>query len=291
MTKVANEYRQIIQYFEEAGLDYHTWSANFNMHFGLYKWGKNPFKLESMLNHMNHEVMQRLALTQKENPLVIDAGCGLCTTSRYMAQQMPDAEFYGITITPWQVNFGQELNEEADLGDRIRIFQADFQEIPIPANYADAAFNLESACYAKGANKAALIHEMARILKPGAKYVVADGFLKHSRPLPTWIDRIYRRNLECWALTELADIQLFVKEMEAAGFINIVIEDISWKVAPSFCHIPKTCIKFFWNRLWERNAQPLTKARVNNVLAPLYGMVMGLCRRHFTYAIVSGEKA
>jgi MPBQ/MSBQ methyltransferase len=291
MTKVAQEYRHIVQYFEESGLDYHTWSAKFNMHFGFFQWGMNPFRLEPMLNQMNEEVLRRLNIGNQGNPLIIDAGCGLCTTSRYMAERVPNAEFYGITITPWQVTFGEELNQEADLDDKIRIFQADYQQIPIPANYADAAFAVESACYAKGNDKAELIAEMARILKPGAKFVVTDGFRKHSRPLPNWLNSIYQRNLDCWALTEFADIQLFVKAMQAAGFKNIVVEDIAWKVAPSFCYIPKTCFKFFWNRLWDKNAQALSKERVNNVLAPLYGMVMGLCRRHFTYSIVSGEKA
>jgi MPBQ/MSBQ methyltransferase len=291
MTKIQQEYRQIIQYFEAAGLDYQAWSEKFNMHFGFYKWGMNPFSLEPMLEQMSLEIMRRLQIGEHKNPFVIDAGCGVGASSRLMAREIPNAEFYGITITPWQIKFGTTLNEEADLDDRITLMQADYQEIPIKKDYADAAFALESACYAKGADKKEFIKEMARILKPGARLVVADGFLKHSKPLPSWLDGIYRRNLNCWALTQLADIQLFVKAMEAAGFTNIVVEDISWKVAPSFCHIPKTCIKFFWKRLFERNAAPLNRERINNVLAPIYGMVMGLSRRHFTYAIVSGTKS
>ncbi len=282
--------QKVIRYYEEAGLDYGAWSKNYNMHFGWFSPGENPFNLESLLERMNREVMNRLHIPKEKDAFILDVGCGLAAASRYMAKQMPNAEFYGITITPWQIDFGGELNAEAGLANRISLLNADFQDMPIPANYADGAFALESACYARGNDKGELLKEVARVLKPGARFVVADGFRRHSRPLPGWLDRIYRRNLECWALTEFADIQLFVKAMQAAGFKNIVVEDVSWHVAPSFLHIPKTAIKFFWERLWDKDAEPLTKERRNNVLAPLLGMIMGLCRRHFTYCLVSGEK-
>lgn len=52
-------YRKIIRYYEEAGLDYQTWSKSFNMHFGYWKWGLNPFRLGTLHDQMNLEVMER----------------------------------------------------------------------------------------------------------------------------------------------------------------------------------------------------------------------------------------
>ena len=281
---------KVISYYEKAGLDYAEWDKDFNMHFGYFKWGMNPFNLSAMLNQMNEEVYRRLKLETYTEPTVLDLGCGLTASSRYMALRNREALFYGITITPWQVEFGNKLNEEADLYKRIAIVKTDFANIPFTDGMANAAFAIESSCYAKGDNKKDLINEMYRVLKSGGRFVLTDGFRKHNNPLPKWLDKIYRKNLEGWALTDLGEIHLFVKALKEAGFKNIKVEDISWKVAPSFMHIPFTVFKFFWKRFLKKEKTPLSKERRNNALGPLWGMLLGLSRKHFSYYIVSGEK-
>jgi len=51
--------------YEEAGRDYATWSPNFNMHFGFFRRGMNPFSREAMLDEMKQEVLHRL---NRNNP-------------------------------------------------------------------------------------------------------------------------------------------------------------------------------------------------------------------------------
>lgn len=286
-TKSRNLHQNIIDYFEAAGLDYGAWSPSFNMHFGYFRWGMNPFNREGLLNQMNKEVMQRLALSEKD-ALVLDLGCGLGTTSRYLSHHYPKASFYGLTITPWQVKFGTDLNKQKTLEQQITLLEADFAAAPLADQCADAAFAIESACYAEGVDKAPFIREVYRMLKPGGRFVFTDGFRKHSRPLPGWLNRVYRKNMECWALKDLANIHLFVKQLQRQGFKDIVLEDASWKVAPSFAHIPFVSARFLWQQ-WRSGIQ-LSRERKNNVWAPLLGMLMGLSRRHFGYYIISGRK-
>jgi len=50
------------RYYTEAGPDYAAWSPNFNMHFGYFRSGLNPFRLEPMLEEMNREIRLRLYL-------------------------------------------------------------------------------------------------------------------------------------------------------------------------------------------------------------------------------------
>ena len=40
------------EYYTEAGADYAAWSPEFNMHFGYFRWGMNPFDRERMLEQM-----------------------------------------------------------------------------------------------------------------------------------------------------------------------------------------------------------------------------------------------
>ena len=290
LIKEKTDHKKIISYYEKAGLDYEVWSPNFNMHFGYFKWGMNPFNLEKMLNQMNEEVMRRLHLEKQIEPLILDLGCGVGATARYMAKRNFEATVYGITITPWQVIFGNRLNHAAGLAPQIDICLADFNDLPLASECADGAYAIESACYGKGAMKKEFIGELYRTLKPGARFVIADGFRKHSEPLPIWLDNVYQKNMKYWALTELADIQLFTKELKRVGFKNIQIKDVSFRVALSFAHIPKTVVKFLWKRFWEKDENALIEERKNNALAPIFGMIMGLARKYFGYYIITGEK-
>jgi len=43
---------------------------------------------------------------------------------------------------------------------------------------------VEAACHAPGPSKKPFIRECARLLQPGAKLVLADGFMKRSVGLP-----------------------------------------------------------------------------------------------------------
>ncbi len=289
-TKNQTAKQKIIDYFEGAGLDYYYWDKSFNMHFGYFKWGMNPFKLPNLLRQMNREAMNRLELDRFKNPLVLDLGCGLGAASRQMAGEKRNARFYGFTITPWQVSFGNQLTKEEGLQERVILHEADYAHLPLTENSAEAAFALESACYAKGEGKMEFAQELYRALKPGGRFVVTDGFRKHSNPLPSWLEKVYRKNMECWALKDLADIHLFTKALKTVGFRKIKVEDASWRVAPSFAYIPFVTLRFYWDTWKKKEIRNLDRQRRNNALAPALGMIMGLSRRHFGYYIVSGEK-
>src|SRR5262245_46898250 len=73
------------QYYSEAGPDYAAWSREFNMHFGYYYAGANPFHREAMLEQMNAEVLARLKVDGIAEPQLLDLGCGLGATLRSFA--------------------------------------------------------------------------------------------------------------------------------------------------------------------------------------------------------------
>ena len=291
MTTIQRQgHQKIIEYYEEAGMDYQAWSRNFNMHFGYFKWGLNPFSLEPMLNQMNEEVYQRLRLESIPLPMVLDAGCGLGTTSRYMAKKRPDAFFYDVTITPWQIKKGEKINESAGLGEQISMIQADYQQLPLANESFDAAFALESSCYAEGLDKKKFLKEMYRVLRPNGRLVIADGFLKKDKPLPYLINWVYKKCTANWALNDFANLNALLKAMKEIGFKKIIVEDISWKIAPSVLYIPTTVTKFYMDLLRKGESWKLSKERWGNVLAPIFGMMLGMARPYFGYYIISAEK-
>ena len=164
------------RYYEEAGPDYAAWSPNFNMHFGFFRWGMNPFSREAMLEQMNREVLNCLRLNT-ESARILDMGCGLGATLRSIARQLPAAQLQGITLVPWQLQQGRLLNESCPNSAPITLTLGDYQHTAFASESFDALFAIESSCYATGTNKSAFLHEAHRLLRPGGRIVVADGFL------------------------------------------------------------------------------------------------------------------
>ena len=255
------------QYYNEAGPDYAAWSSAFNMHFGFFRRGLNPLDRESMLEQMNREVLSALHVDHIAAPRILDLGCGLGATLRSFARQLPRARLLGITRVPWQVEQANLRNTNLGLGDRVSVIQGDYQDTILPRGSYDAVYALESSCHARGNDKHALLAEAYRLLRPGGRLVVADGFLMRT-PAPGLQERIYHKLCECWVIEDLARLDRFTSSLAETGFTDIATTNLQWRVAPSVAHVPWVTLKFlFGDVLFSRKR--MTRARWNNVLAPL----------------------
>jgi ubiquinone/menaquinone biosynthesis C-methylase UbiE len=278
---------RIIEFYEHAGLDYEHWSSGFNMHLGFYRRGMNPFDREAMLEQMNLEVARRLYLDADKECMLIDLGCGMGSIARTVARHYSRSLIKGITLSPSQVRIASELNAEAGLADRIGIMRGDYVRLPIAGRSADGLWAVESACYARGADKDDLISEMARVLKTGGRFVVADCFVHcHDREFNRVIARCYRTACDGWALTEMPAIEAFVHALQRHGFRDIIVENISWRVAPSLAHAPLTVLTFVIKKVLA--GEPFNRHSINNLKASLLALMLGLNRSKFSYCLISG---
>jgi cyclopropane fatty-acyl-phospholipid synthase-like methyltransferase len=277
------------QYYSEAGPDYAAWSQEFNMHFGYYRAGANPLRRESMLEQMNCEVLARLHANVVAEPALIDLGCGLGATLRSFARRLPRARLIGLTRVPWQVERAQSLNRPAGLSEHIRVMQGDYEHTTLPRASFDGAYALESSCHACGADKGALLKEAHRLLRPGGRLVVADGFLGSDKFLNALQRRIYRKLCDCWVIEELARLDLFTARLEQLGFVNITVERLQLRVAPSVAHIPWVTLRFLLTEV-VAGKRKMTRARWNNVLAPLLLPLVSAPVGPMTYCMISATK-
>src|SRR5262249_27084838 len=157
------------QYYSEAGPDYAAWSREFNMHFGYYRLGMNPLRREAMLEQMNAEVLARLNIGKNAHPRLLELGCGLGATLRSLVRGMPHTRLSGITRVPWQVENARALNCAAGCEDRVEVLEADYERTELPDFSYNGVYALESSCHGRGADKAALLSEAHRLLKPGGR--------------------------------------------------------------------------------------------------------------------------
>lgn len=281
------KYDHLIRYYEEAGPDYKMWSPKFNMHFGLYKKGMNPFKREAMLDMMNKEILD--IVQPAEDDVLLDLGCGLGATSRYAAQNYNMKKVIGVTIVPWQVKQANALIKENGCEGKANVIEGDYTAMPFEDGFAGGAIALESMCHAESCGKEGFIKEMHRVLKKGKRFAIADGFLKKPvSKLGYTTKKFYKAICHNWALSDMAELSLFKRNLEEQGFGEIKVQDISWKVAPSVAHAPVVTMQFILGSLFK--GEKLKEQSKNNMRGALLTMLLGLHRATFGYYIISGVK-
>lgn len=276
------------EYYTEAGADYAAWSREFNMHFGYFRWRMNPFDRERMLEQMNVEVLRRLRLEDSTAARVLDMGCGLGATLRSFARQLPRAELTGITRVPWQVEHANELNLRAGC-ERVRIVEGNYERSPFASGAMDAVYAVESSCHARGVDKQHLLMEARRLLRPGGRLVVADGFLERFGSLHGPQRAIFKKLCECWVIDTLAELDAFVGELERLGFVEIEVECLQHRVAPSTFHIPWVTAKFLLSEVVFGGGE-MTRARWNNVIAPVLLPLVSMPLGPMVYCMVSATR-
>ena len=278
------------QYYSEAGPDYAAWSPEFNMHFGYFRFGANPFAREAMLEVMNAEVLDRLHAQPQQAAQLLDLGCGLGATLRSFARQLPLAKLTGVTRVPWQVEQARARNQAANAGERIAVLQGDYERTSLASEAYDGVYALESSCHAHGSDKGRLLTEAHRLLRPGGRLIVADGFLGTGRFRTALQRRIYRKLCECWVIEDLAELRSFTARLAQLGFTDVRVEQLQMRVAPSVAHIPWVTLKFLLTDVVFGDRR-MTRARWNNVLAPLLLPMVSAPLGPMTYCMISATKA
>jgi hypothetical protein len=88
----------------------------------------------------------------------------------------------------------------------------------------------------------------------------------------------------------LGEIGPFTRELERIGFRDIVVEQIQARVAPSVLHVPWVTLKFLLTTVFFAGRE-MTRARWNNVLAPILLPLVGFPVGPLGYYIVSATRA
>lgn len=227
-----NSTSKIDLYFEEKWKIFEKWwcaDETLGIHYAYYNEKTNNFK-NAILN-MNNLIAELLCLNKDKPEKILDIGCGVGGTSIYLGKKYSKNQFTGITSSSRQVQIGKKYIRENNLKN-VKILPGDFNKTDFCNNYFDGAFAIESVGYNE--NIKDFVSEMYRILKPGGKLVVLDGFQNDMRINPV-LKKIYESFLfgRGYQKKNLPLIDIYRKLLENNGFEDIYIKDISKNVAKS----------------------------------------------------------
>lgn len=154
---------------------------------------------------------------------VLDVGCGIGGTSRYLAKKFgsTNAKVTGITLSPVQAKRASELAAQQN------VVNAEFRVMDaLNMTFPDNSFDLVWACESGEhmPDKKKYVEEMTRVLKPGGKVVIATWCQRDDthRPFNEQEQRMLNFLYSEWTHPFFISIDAYAKLMEGTGQLTQV---------------------------------------------------------------------
>jgi len=227
----------------------HLWEVEWgeHMHHGYYPLG------HTVRGHSAHiaaqeDMIERILAFGNAGGLkgelrILDAGCGIGGSSRYLARKFPQARVVGITLSPYQRARAEALTAAAGLSDRVEFKVMDAMHTEFADNTFDLVYSMESGEHMP--DKAAFVGECARVLKPGSPLVMAVWCHREVPPaLRRSESRLLAKIYKVYALPYVCPLSDFSKFAAELSMRNILHEDWTANVKP------------FWGQVIRRALRP-----------------------------------
>ncbi|OSX72332.1 hypothetical protein BU14_0445s0014 [Porphyra umbilicalis] len=205
------------------------------MHHGLYdtpETAKDDYAAQV-------ETMRRLLRAGGVDALppgaaILDVGCGIGGASRFLANRFRGVTVQGVTLSRRQAARAAEITDAFGQTPWVTTSVADALALPYAANTFDVVWSLESAEHMP--DKAALLAELTRVLKPGGRLLLLAWCVRETAPpaAALTLDERYvlARIRDEYCLPRLAPPSEYAAAADAAGLTVTGRDDWTGAAAP-----------------------------------------------------------
>lgn len=118
--------------------------------------------------------------TLSRSDYVLDVGCGLGGTARYLAHQY-GCKVAGLDLTAEYIHVGNRLTEMVDLSNRVSLICGNALSLPYDKDTFDMVWTEHAQMNIE--DKQGFYEEISRVLKPGGYFLFHDVFRSSNEPL------------------------------------------------------------------------------------------------------------
>lgn len=250
----SNVKERVIAYYEETLPWYRFFwytQRDLALHSGF--WDETTRSRPEALLNENKFLAERVKIDRGD--YILDAGCGVGGSAIWLAKTY-GTRVLGISTAPLHIEAARRNAIQKGVANLVSFEIKDYTDTGFPENTFDVVWAIESFCHAP--DKATLFREVWRILKPGGRLVVADGFqarmprdARERRMVETFTHGLAIYSFQTW--------DQYQPLLDGIGFRNIRRWDMTLVITPSARHIYWLCIRYlpvayFVRILWPRRS-------------------------------------
>lgn len=220
----------VIDYYNKTLTIYLTFYSKDHFHHGM--WYKDTRNQNEALENTTKFVVECLEL--KDDDYVLDAGCGIGGTTRYIVSNF-GVKTTGINISDIQIEKAKQLSKSVKNAESLAFLKQDFCETKFPDESFTKICAIESACHAP----LQFVKEAYRLLRKEGKLVICDAFQTRGN-LNKKEKKLFLGVLKGYVLPRSELKENLIKNLYQLGFKHVKFHDRSQALAKSFWQLHRS---------------------------------------------------
>lgn len=204
---------------------YEIWGGE-DIHIGLYENDVEPIAVAS---ERTVATMSGMLPPLDAQSRIADFGAGYGGSARWLASRF-GCHVSCINLSEVQNERNRQITAAAGLSDRIDVYDASFESAPVGDNAFDVVWSQDSILHA--GNRARVLDEVDRILKPGGAFVFTDPMQADDCPpgvLQPVLDRLH--------LDSLGSVAYYREQARRLGWTDAGFMDLTHQLVKHYSRV------------------------------------------------------